>query len=109
MNKQQNILIIGGGLCGSLLALRLGQRGYRVSVYEMRPDIRKVNTDSGRSINLALSDRGKKAMKLVGIEDQIKAFCVPMTGRILHDINGGTIFFYNLFLFNIFHIYTIHI
>mgnify|MGYP001040359194 CR=1 FL=1 len=92
MNKQQNILIIGGGLCGSLLALRLGQRGYRVSVYEMRPDIRKVNTDSGRSINLALSDRGKKAMKLVGIEDQIKAFCVPMTGRILHDINGGTIF-----------------
>jgi kynurenine 3-monooxygenase len=92
MNKQQNILIIGGGLCGSLLALRLGQRGYRVSVYEMRPDIRQVNTDTGRSINLALSDRGKKAMKLVGIEDQIKAFCVPMTGRILHDTHGKTMF-----------------
>ena len=41
MNKKQNILIIGAGLCGSLLALRLGQRGYNVSVYEMRPDLRK--------------------------------------------------------------------
>ncbi|WP_445734392.1 FAD-dependent oxidoreductase [Mariniflexile sp.] len=89
---QQNILIIGGGLCGSLLALRLGQRGYRVSVYEMRPDIRKVNMDSGRSINLALSDRGNKAIKLVGIEDKIKALCVPMTGRMLHDRDGNTTF-----------------
>ncbi|MFD0989700.1 FAD-dependent oxidoreductase [Mariniflexile jejuense] len=92
MNKQQNILIIGAGLCGSLLALRMGQRGYNVSVYEKRPDLRQVNLDSGRSINLAFSDRGNKAMKLVGIEDKVKALCIPMNGRMLHDIEGNTVF-----------------
>ncbi|HXJ97660.1 MAG TPA: NAD(P)-binding protein, partial [Gelidibacter sp.] len=88
MKKQQNILIIGAGLCGSLLALRLGQRGYNVTVNEMRPDLRKVNISAGRSINLALSDRGIKAMKLVGIEEKVKTLCIPMTGRMLHDVEG---------------------
>ncbi|WP_369997498.1 FAD-dependent oxidoreductase [Winogradskyella sp.] len=90
MNKQQNILIIGAGLCGSLLALRLGQRGYNVTVYEMRPDLRKTDISAGRSINLAFSDRGNKAMKLVGIEDKVKELCIPMTGRMLHDKEGNT-------------------
>jgi len=89
-NKQQNILIIGAGLCGSLLALRLGQRGYNVTVYEMRPDLRKVDISAGRSINLAFSDRGNKAMKLVGIEDKVNALCIPMNGRMLHDKEGKT-------------------
>jgi kynurenine 3-monooxygenase len=88
--KKQNILIIGAGLCGSLLALRLGQRGYNVTVYEMRPDLRKVDISAGRSINLAFSDRGNKAMKLVGIEDKVKALCIPMNGRMLHDKEGNT-------------------
>ncbi len=90
MNRQQNILIIGAGLCGSLLALRLGQRGYNVTVYEMRPDLRKTDISAGRSINLAFSDRGNKAMKLVGIEDKVKALCIPMNGRMLHDKEGNT-------------------
>ncbi|RKE98286.1 FAD-dependent oxidoreductase [Ichthyenterobacterium magnum] len=89
-NKQQNILIIGAGLCGSLLALRLGQRGYNVTVFEMRPDLRKTDISAGRSINLAFSDRGNKAMKLVGIEDKVKALCIPMNGRMLHDKEGNT-------------------
>lgn len=88
---QQNILIIGAGLCGSLLALRLGQRGYNVTVYEMRPDLRKVDISAGRSINLAFSDRGNKAMKLVGIEEKVKSLCIPMNGRMLHDMEGNTI------------------
>lgn len=87
---KQNILIIGAGLCGSLLALRLGQRGYNVSVYEMRPDLRKADISAGRSINLAFSDRGNKAMKLVGIEDKVKALCIPMNGRMIHDEHGNT-------------------
>lgn len=91
MNKKQNILIIGAGLCGSLLALRLGQRGYNVSLYEMRPDLRKANVSVGRSINLALSDRGIKAMKLVGIENKVKELCIPMNGRMLHDMEGNTV------------------
>lgn len=90
MNKQQNILIIGAGLCGSLLALRLGQRGYNVSVYEMRPDLRKVDISAGRSINLAFSDRGNKAIKLVGLEDKVKTLCIPMYGRMIHDKSGNT-------------------
>jgi kynurenine 3-monooxygenase len=88
--KQQNILIIGAGLCGSLLALRLGQRGYNVTVYEMRPDLRKTDISAGRSINLAFSDRGNKAMKLVGIENIVKDLCIPMNGRMLHDKEGNT-------------------
>ncbi|MEO6346978.1 MAG: NAD(P)/FAD-dependent oxidoreductase [Aquaticitalea sp.] len=91
MKKQQNILIIGAGLCGSLLALRLGQRGYNVNVYEMRPDLRTVEISAGRSINLAFSDRGNKAMKLVGIEEKVKSLCIPMNGRMLHDIDGNTV------------------
>ncbi|AEH01302.1 MULTISPECIES: NAD(P)/FAD-dependent oxidoreductase [unclassified Lacinutrix] len=91
MSSKQNILIVGAGLCGSLLALRLGQRGYNVTVMEMRPDLRKVDISAGRSINLAFSDRGNKAMKLCGIEDKVKALCIPMHGRMLHDIEGNTI------------------
>jgi len=89
-NKQQNILIIGAGLCGSLLALRMGQRGYKVTVMEMRPDLRKVDISAGRSINLALSDRGIKAMNLVGIQDKVEPLCIPMNGRMLHDMEGNT-------------------
>ena len=89
-NKQQNILIIGAGLCGSLLALRLGQRGYNVNVYEKRPDLRKVDISAGRSINLAFSDRGNKGMKLVGLEEKVKSLCIPMNGRMIHDKEGNT-------------------
>ncbi|MBC3757332.1 FAD-dependent monooxygenase [Hyunsoonleella sp. SJ7] len=85
----QNVLIIGAGLCGSLLALRLGQKGYNVNVYEMRPDLRKVDISAGRSINLAFSDRGNKAMKLVGLEDKVKQLCIPMHGRMIHDTHGN--------------------
>lgn len=90
MNKQQNILVIGAGLCGSLLALRLGQRGYHVTVYEKRPDLRKVEISAGRSINLAFSDRGIKAMKLVGLEDKVQSLCIPMNGRMIHDQEGNS-------------------
>lgn len=89
-NNQQNILIIGAGLCGSLLALRLGQRGYNVTVYEKRPDLRKVDISAGRSINLAFSDRGNKGMKLVGLEEKVKELCIPMNGRMIHDKDGNT-------------------
>ena len=89
-DKQQNVLIIGAGLCGSLLALRLGQRGYNVTVYEKRPDLRKTDISAGRSINLAFSNRGNKAIKLVGLEDKVKTLCIPMNGRMIHDKEGNT-------------------
>ena len=90
MNKKENILIVGAGLCGSLLALRLGQRGYNVTVYEKRPDLRKEDISAGKSINLAFSNRGIKAMKLVGIQNKVEPLCIPMNGRMLHDKKGNT-------------------
>ena len=90
MTSKENIVIIGAGLCGSLLALRLGQRGYNVRVMELRPDLRKVNISAGRSINLALSNRGIKAMAMVGLENKVMALCIPMHGRMLHDKAGNT-------------------
>jgi kynurenine 3-monooxygenase len=90
MNKQDNILIVGAGLCGSLLALRLAQRGYKVEVYESRPDLRTTDISAGKSINLALSDRGFKALRLAGVDKKAREICIPMYGRLVHDIKGNT-------------------
>lgn len=83
-----NILIIGAGLCGSLLALRMAQRGFEVTLVEKRPDLRKVTQDAGRSINLALSDRGLRALRLAGVEEEAKKLCIPMHGRMIHNTTG---------------------
>src|SRR6056300_977229 len=90
MKKEDKVLIIGAGLCGSLLALRMAQRGYKVEVYESRPDLRKVDISAGRSINLALSDRGLKALRLCGMEEKARKICIPMYGRLMHDTKGNT-------------------
>lgn len=90
MNKNNNIVIIGAGLCGSLLALRLAQRGFQVDVYESRPDLRFTDISAGKSINLALSNRGFKALSLAGVDDKARALCIPMFGRLIHDIEGNT-------------------
>ena len=83
--QEKSTLIIGAGLCGSLLALRLAQKGYQVKLIEKRPDLRKTEISAGRSINLALSNRGLKAMKLAGIEEKVKELCIPMHGRMIHQ------------------------
>ncbi len=86
--KQDHILIIGAGLCGTLLAVRMAQRGYRVTLCEKRPDMRQTDLAAGRSINLALSNRGLKALRLVGLEDAIRDECIPMHGRMIHPLTG---------------------
>ncbi|WP_442844607.1 FAD-dependent oxidoreductase [Leeuwenhoekiella sp. H156] len=88
MKNQEHILIIGAGLCGSLLALRMAQRGYRVTLMEKRPDLRKEVIDSGRSINLAFSDRGMKGLRLAGLEEKVLPLCIPMRGRMIHSADG---------------------
>jgi len=90
MTKKDNILIIGAGLCGSLLALRLAQRGYEIKLIEKRPDLRKVVQDAGRSINLAFSNRGIKAMAMVGLKEEVMKLCIPMLGRMIHEEEGNT-------------------
>ena len=68
----------------------MAQRGYAISVYESRPDLRTTDISAGKSINLALSDRGFKALRMAGVEEQARKICIPMYGRLVHDIEGNT-------------------
>ncbi|MBK7429226.1 MAG: FAD-dependent monooxygenase [Saprospiraceae bacterium] len=86
--KKDGIIIIGAGLCGSLLGIRLAQRGYEVHIYESRPDMRKAKIDGGRSINLALSDRGIKALELIGMQHVVERDGIPLYGRMIHPAEG---------------------
>ena len=83
-----HVVIVGGGLAGALLAVTLGKRGFRVSVYERRDDIRTAEIVSGRSINLAISTRGLHALAKVGLEERCLEMCVPMSGRLMHAVDG---------------------
>ena len=89
MEKKQTI-IIGAGLVGSLLSIYLSKRGYPVKIFERRSDMRKTDMVAGRSINLALSDRGIKALEEVGLMDDIRKICIPMHGRYMHNADGTT-------------------
>jgi kynurenine 3-monooxygenase len=85
MNK---IAVVGAGLVGSLQAILLAKKGYQVDVFERRPDLRRVELTGGKSINLALSSRGWKALKLAGIEEDILEMAIPMYQRCMHAVNG---------------------
>ncbi len=85
MSKSKKITIVGAGLVGSLLAILLGKRGYKVTIYERRKDLRKASISAGKSINLALSNRGLKPLEQAGIINQIKKMIIPMKGRMIHD------------------------
>ena len=87
---QKNISIVGAGLVGSLLACYLSKRGHKVNVYERRPDMRKAGYVGGRSINLALSYRGWKALKRIGLDEAVSKMVIPMHGRMIHDRAGNT-------------------
>ena len=86
---KKHITIIGAGLTGALLGLRLGQRGYKVDLFERRPQTRENTGDSGRSINLALSRRGIDALKMVGMMEEVTPLLIPMKGRMLHMEDGS--------------------
>lgn len=87
--EQKSAIIVGAGLVGSLWAVYLSKAGYKVTIYERRPDIRKAEISAGKSINLALSTRGWKALDAVGVGDEIRKMAIPMTGRIMHDLEGN--------------------
>src|SRR6185295_10920512 len=82
------VSIIGAGLAGSLLAIYLAKRGIEVAVFETRVDMRLEEVAAGRSINLALSDRGIAALREVGMDEYMLAEAVPMRGRMIHSPTG---------------------
>ena len=87
-NLKGNIIVSGAGLCGTLMAIRLAQKNYKVSLYERRKDPRQDNAGGGRSINLALSDRGLKALNMIGARSFVDKMMIPMQGRLIHSIDG---------------------
>ena len=90
MSRQ--VTILGAGLVGSLLAVILRKRGFEVVIYERRPDMRNAAIAAGRSINLAMSARGWKALELAGLKEEMEELAIPMYGRYLHMPDGGTAF-----------------
>ncbi len=88
----QRIVVVGAGLVGSLLACYLGRRGYAVDVYERRPDPRDATAERGRSINLALSERGLDALRRIDLVDTVMAPALPMHGRMIHGVDGSVAF-----------------
>ena len=85
---KKSVTIVGAGLVGSLLSIYLSKRGYKVNVFERRADMRLETMSAGRSINLALSDRGWRGLEGVGIADDIKKIAIPMYGRFIHNKDG---------------------
>lgn len=89
--KKNEITVLGAGLIGSLMAIYLKRQGLDVSVYDKRSDPRKSPySEAGRSINMALSDRGWKSLEQVGLKDKVLPLAIPMYGRRVHDEHGNT-------------------
>ena len=87
--RDRELTLIGAGLAGSLLAILLSQRRWKVTVYERRGDPRIKGYESGRSINLALAERGRHALRAAGVEDAVMGQAVMMRGRMIHALDGS--------------------
>jgi len=87
-----HVTILGAGLSGALMAIFLARNARRVVLYERRPDVRKVDMDAGRSINMALAARGIEALKEAGVFEEVEPLLIPMRGRMLHDLEDQQTF-----------------
>lgn len=85
---QKQVTVVGGGPVGALLSISLARHGYRVGLYEGRPDSRETSIYQGRSINIALSDRGWLSLEKIGIGPEIKNQSIPMYSRRIHGVDG---------------------
>ncbi len=88
-DHKEQIAIVGAGPVGALLAVMLAKKGYQIDLFESRQDPRKTNIYQGRSINVALSDRGWRALEAVGLDQEIRQQAIPMNCRIMHDLQGN--------------------
>ncbi|MEU1399054.1 NAD(P)/FAD-dependent oxidoreductase [Micromonospora zamorensis] len=86
--RRDEVAIIGAGLAGCLAACFLARRGYPVALYERRSDPRAGTAERGRSINLALSERGLDALRRIGLAEQVMTDALPMRGRMIHPVEG---------------------
>lgn len=84
----RSITIIGAGLAGALLATLMARAGWRVEVYEKRGDPRVQGYAGGRSINLALTERGRHALRMADADEAVMRQAVMMRGRMVHALDG---------------------
>ncbi|MEN1944293.1 NAD(P)/FAD-dependent oxidoreductase [Luteimonas sp. MJ293] len=87
-DNNQHITIVGAGLAGAVLGALLARRGHKVDIYERRGDPRLQGYEGGRSINMALAERGRHALHKAGAEDEVMARTVMMRGRMVHFADG---------------------
>ena len=85
-----SVNIVGAGLCGSLLSIIFAKRGIRSCVYDRQEDPRYSQVSAGRSINLAMSARGMRALRHAGLLEQVEPLLLAMRGRLIHKENGAT-------------------
>lgn len=89
-SREDGVAVVGAGLAGCLLACFLARRGLRVTLYERRGDPRTGGAaERGRSINLALSERGLDALRRIDLADRVLADALPMRGRMIHPVAGA--------------------
>ncbi|KRG70628.1 FAD-dependent oxidoreductase [Pseudoxanthomonas dokdonensis] len=88
--NEKSLTIIGAGLAGALLATLMARQGWQVAVYEKRGDPRVKGYEGGRSINLALAERGRHALRQANADDAVMAQAVMMRGRMVHSLDGRT-------------------
>jgi len=90
--------IVGAGLAGALLATLLAKRGFNVAISEKRSSVELEQLAAGRSINLALAERGRYALECAGfmhgqsgerIVDAVLAQAIAMPGRQVHLSDGS--------------------
>lgn len=86
--NETNITVAGAGPIGALLAIILARKGYNINLFESRPDSRQHDIYQGKSINIALSDRGWLALEAVGIAEQVRKEALPMKKRVMHGVDG---------------------
>lgn len=86
--KNDRTVVVGAGPIGCVLSVLLARRGHRVTLYEKRQDLRAQHADAGRSINLVLTNRGLRALDLVGMREKVLALTVPVLGRMMHAVDG---------------------
>jgi kynurenine 3-monooxygenase len=84
----EKILIVGGGLVGSLLSIYLAKQGYEINLFDRYPDFRRAKAPAGRSINLTICERGFSSLDRVGAGDLVRAISVPCYGRMIHAVDG---------------------
>lgn len=99
--EASQLVVVGAGPVGCMLTILLSRAfpSSRVIVLEKRPDHRRsrlgvseINATTQtelRSINLALSHRGRAALRAAGLEEEVLARSVPMRGRAVHSVGAA--------------------